>query len=98
MIMRQTSKELKKIKPAIVRVLKLYGIKQAGIFGSYARGEQKKDSDVDVVIKYNGGLLKLVKIEMELEHALKKKVDVLTYRGINHLLRKRILQEEVKVL
>src|SRR3989344_3383189 len=39
---------LKKIKPKIIKILKKNKIKKAGIFGSYARGEQKKNSDIDI--------------------------------------------------
>ena len=90
--------ELDRLKPLLAKVLKSHGIKRAGIFGSYARGEQKKKSDIDILIKYNGSLLKLVGLEIELERILKKKVDLLTYGGINHLLRERILKEEIRII
>lgn len=96
--MKKNNSELKKLKPKIIRVLKKYGIKKAGIFGSYARGEQKKRSDIDILIKYDKSLLKLVSIEMELKRVLKKKVDLLTYGGINPLLKERIIREEIKIL
>jgi len=79
--------EIKKIKPKIIKVLKDNDIVKAGIFGSYARGEQKKNSDIDILIEFNGSLLDLVGIEMELKKALKKKVDLLTYGGIHPLLK-----------
>ena len=82
----------------IIKVLKKHGVKKAGIFGSYARGEQTKKSDVDILIEFNGSLLDLVGIERELIISLKKKVDLITYRGINHLLKNRILNEEVKII
>ena len=47
MIMR---KEIKEIKDKIVPILKKNKVARAGIFGSYARGKQKKDSDVDLII------------------------------------------------
>ncbi len=90
--------ELDRLKPLLTKVLKSHGIKRAGVFGSYARGEQKKKSDIDILIKYNGSLLKLVGLEIELERILKKKVDLLTYGGINHLLRERILKEEIRII
>ena len=73
---------------------------KAGIFGSYARGEQKKNSDVDVLIKYKNkkSLLDFVGLQQELEDKLKKKVDLLTYNSINHLIKERILNEEVKII
>jgi len=82
----------------IIPVLKRYGIKKAGIFGSYARGEATKKSDVDIFVKYNGSLLSLVGIEIELKQKLKRKVDLLTYNGISPLLKDRILNEEVKII
>lgn len=92
------NESIKEIKPKIVKILKKHGIKKAGIFGSYARGEQKKNSDIDILIEFNGSLLYLVGIERELIIALKKKVDLLTYKGINYLLRDRILKEEIKII
>jgi len=94
-------KEINKIKPKITRILKKHGIVRAGIFGSYARGEQKKNSDIDILIevpKRKFSLLDLIGIEIELEKKLRKKVDLLTYAGINHLLKKRILNEEVRIV
>ena len=90
--------DLNEIKKKIRSILKKKGIVRAGIFGSYARGEQKKNSDIDVLIEFNDSLLTLVGIEMELERALKKKVDLLTYKGIHPLLKKIILKEEVKLI
>lgn len=45
------NKNLNKIKKIIVVTLKKYGIKKAGIFGSYVKGEQKKGSDIDYLKK-----------------------------------------------
>jgi len=42
-------------------------------------------------------LFDLAGIEIELEEALQRKVDLLTYNSIHHLLKKRILKEEVKI-
>ena len=59
-------KEIAEIKRKIAPVLKRNGVKRAGIFGSYARGEQKKNSDIDILIEFDGSLLDLVGIEMEM--------------------------------
>ena len=92
------STEIDRLKLKIRKVLKRYNIARAGIFGSYARGEAKKNSDVDILIEFKGGLLSLVGLEMELKKKLKKRVDLLTYRGINPLLRKSILKEEIRII
>ena len=85
-------------KEKIIKILKKNGVKRAGIFGSYARGEQTKDSDVDILIEFDGSLLTLVGIGMKLEKKLKKKVDLITYRGINPHLKKYILADEVRII
>jgi len=90
--------ELKELKTKIRKFLKKNGIVRAGIFGSYARGEQRKNSDIDILIEFNGSLLKLVKLEREIEENLKIKVDIITYGGINPLLKKRILNEEIRII
>ena len=79
-----------------------YHIKRAGIFGSFACASQKKKSDLDLLIKVKKGvkfsLLDLIGLEMELNKFLKRKVDLLTYGGINPHLKERILKEEVKII
>ncbi len=93
-------KQIREIAIKIVPVLKKHGVTKAGIFGSHARGEAKKKSDIDVLIKFEGdkSLLDLIGLKMELENALKKKVDLLTYKSIHPLLKKNILNEEVRIL
>ena len=94
-------KKLEKLTPKIVKVLKKHNVARAGIFGSYARGEEKKNSDIDILIEVKGkkfSLIDLIRIEMELRKALKKKVDLLTYKGISPYLRSNILQEEIRIL
>ena len=91
-------KQISKIMPKIKKILKKNGVVKAGIFGSYARGEQKKNSDIDILIEFDGSLLDLVRLENELKKNLKKKVDLLTYRAIHPLLRKIILKEEIRII
>ena len=70
--------ELKAIKSKIIRVLRKHDVAKAGIFGSYARGEQKKNSDIDILIQPPKGIgFEFVGIKLELEAKLGKKVDLL---------------------
>jgi len=89
-------KEIEKIIP----VLKRHDVVRAGLFGSFARGEARRKSDVDILIEFDGkrSLLDLARLEIELENKLKKKVDVLTYNSIRPLLREKIMKEEVRIL
>ncbi|WXG44926.1 MAG: nucleotidyltransferase family protein [Promethearchaeati archaeon SRVP18_Atabeyarchaeia-1] len=86
----------KKIAPALRR----YGVARAAIFGSYARGEERKGSDIDILIEFEGdrSLLDLAGLKIELEEVLGRKVDVLTYDSIHPLLRERILNEQKVIL
>ncbi len=88
------------IRSKILPVLKHNGVVKAGIFGSFARGEEKKGSDIDILVQFKGGktLLDLVSLERELKIILGRNVDLLTYNSINHLLKERILEEEVRVM
>jgi predicted nucleotidyltransferase len=84
------------IKKKIVPILKRQGVIKAAVFGSAARAEMKKNSDVDILIKYGSkkSLLDLVRLQFELERKLGKKVDLLTYKSIHPLLRDIILNEQ----
>ena len=92
------NKEIEKIKKKIVPLLKKNKVVRAGIFGSYARGEETKDSDIDILVEIDRSLLDLVGLEMDLKKALKIKVDLLTYGGISPYLRDKILSEEVRII
>ena len=89
------------IKNKINPILKRNDVKRAAVFGSAARGEAKKNSDVDILIKFkkdNKTLFDLVGLKIELEEKLNKKVDVLTYDSIHPLLRNIILKEQKIIL
>ena len=75
-------------------------IKKAGIFGSYARGEQKENSDIDILVEVQKGwsLLDLIGLELELKKLLRKEIDLLTYNGIHPLLKQSILNDEVRII
>ncbi len=91
---------IKQIAKIAVPILKKNGVTKAGIFGSYARGEEKKKSDVDMLIKQKGrkGLLDLINLQFQLEGKLRRKVDLLDYSAIHHYIKDQILKEEVKIL
>src|SRR3989344_4582156 len=88
---------LNKLKPKIIEVLKGYNIKKASIFGSYARGEQKEDSDIDIIIEppKNIGGFEFTGIAIELEEKLGRKVDLLTYKSIHPYIKKYVKKDEI---
>lgn len=87
------------VKRQVVNVLRRHHIRHAGIFGSYARGEQTAKSDLDVIIQPRKGMgFDFFGLQLELEEKLKKKVDLISYRGISPYLKKYVLQDEVRIL
>lgn len=95
----KSNKDIKRIQKKIIPILKKNNVAKAGIFGSYARGEQKKKSDIDILVQPPKGIgFGFARIELELEKGLKKKVDLLTYNSIHPRLKERILKEEVRIL
>ena len=80
----------------IIPILKRHGVTKAALFGSVARGEARKRSDVDLLVKLkpDKSLLDLIGLKQSLEDNIGKKFDVVSYGGINHLLKKIILGEQ----
>ncbi|HZX34758.1 MAG TPA: nucleotidyltransferase family protein [archaeon] len=93
-------KRMEALLPKIREILKRNGAKKAGLFGSFARGENRKGSDIDLLVDLGEGksLLDLIGLEQELEQKTKSKFDLVTYKSLNHLIRDDVLSEEVKVL
>jgi len=89
-----------KIKDKISPVLRDHDVAKAGIFGSFARGENGKKSDLDVVVEFKGqkSLLDLAGLKIALEEMLGMKVDVLTYNSLHRLIKRHIMKELVPIL
>ena len=77
---------------------KKYNVNELGIFGSYARGQQKKSSDVDILVRFNpnASLFDFVGLGNYLEEKLKIKVDVVSENGIRPELRSNIVKGVLK--
>lgn len=74
-----------------------YKVKEIGVFGSFVRGEQKRGSDVDVLVDFYEvpDLFKFISLERYLQRILKKKVDRVRKPVVRKELKKRILSEAV---
>lgn len=93
-------KHTKEIRKKILPILQHYDVTRAAIFGSFVRGENREDSDIDLLVEFKGekSLLDLAGLKIALEELLKMKVDVLTYNSLHPLLKERILSEQEVVL
>lgn len=92
-------KTIKEIERKIIPILRKNKVKRAGIFGSHARGEQKKNSDIDILVELDEkwDLFDVIGLKITLEKILKKKVDLVEYDTIREELKKNILSEEVPI-
>ena len=90
------SMTVQEIKEKIVSDLIKQGVIKAAVFGSTARNEAKKESDIDILVDFQDkkSLLDIVRLQFILEDKLGKKIDILTYGSINPLLKDIILKDE----
>nr|WP_069791522.1 nucleotidyltransferase family protein [Cyanobacterium sp. IPPAS B-1200]OEJ77910.1 nucleotidyltransferase [Cyanobacterium sp. IPPAS B-1200] len=76
-----------------------YQIEELGLFGSYVRGEETEDSDIDILIKFhshhNLGLFKYCELQNLLSEKLGKKVDLVMKDSIKTHIGKYILDEVI---
>lgn len=86
----------RKISKKINLILRRHDVVKAALFGSFVRGENKKNSDVDILVKFSSqkSLMDLVRLRFALEEKIGKKVDLLTYDSIHPLLKDIILKEQ----
>ena len=78
-----------------------YGVKSLGIFGSFARGQQKKRSDIDLLVEFNDQvpvtLVSFVALERELGKLLGHRVDLVERDTLKPVIGKRIIEEVILV-
>ena len=88
--------KLRKLKP---QVTTSYKAREIGLFGSFVRGEQDADSDIDVLVDFEEGadLFDLMGLTVYLEEQLQRKVDVVPRRALREELRESVLREVVAV-
>lgn len=80
-----------KVRP----IFEQYGISYAAVFGSVARGQDKTDSDVDILVRLGRpmGMVTYMRFIDGLESSLKKKVDVVTESSLNKFVKPHILSD-----
>lgn len=91
--------EIEKISKRIKPVAKKYNLTYVWIFGSYVKKKQKKNSDVDILVKTEDVAegFKIVEVKFALEEALEKEVDIVTTGSIKGSLLEGEDLEEVLV-
>ena len=90
-------------KPEILDIIKnskpemeaLYGVNKVGLFGSYVREQQRKKSDIDILVSFGRDidLFDFIDLREYLEARLHQKVDLVMESALKHAIGKRILSE-----
>ena len=87
----------KRKRTAIMSIAERHGVTGIRVFGSFARGEERPDSDLDLLIEagpertpfFPGGLI------VDLEEELGRKIEVTTASALHPRLREEVLREAV---
>jgi len=93
------TQKIAEIKKIIVPILKKNDVLKSSIFGSVARGDQNKKSDIDILIQPKKGttMFGLIYLERALQKKLKRKVDLVTYNSVHPLLKDRVYKDEIVI-
>lgn len=91
---------LEEIKQKALPVLQQARVTKAALFGSYVRGDNTANSDIDILVELpeNATLFELGGLKVDLEEILQKKVDVVPYKNIYPLIRDSILSNQYPIL
>lgn len=97
---KDTLKEIEELAKRIVPILRDGGVVEASVFGSFSRGEVQPDSDLDLLVRYKEtvSLFDVSALKYELEKLLGNKVDLISRDYLKPRIKKRILQESVRIL
>jgi uncharacterized protein len=92
--LEQVIETLRRMQPELQR---RYSILEMGIFGSFVRGQQTEESDLDILVSVGEsiGLMSLASLQQELTDALGLRVDLIPKPSLQRRIGRRILAEAV---
>jgi len=90
---------IQKSRDEVDRICKDAGISYLALFGSYARGDQRDNSDVDLLVEFKEtpGLISFIRTKQQFEKVFDRKVDLVTKNGISKYL-KPYIQKDLQVI
>ena len=94
--LEEITEKLRALKPLLQ---KEYGVRAIGVFGSFVRGEETPESDLDILVEFERpiGLIKSVDLKLRLSEALGVEVDLVMKSALKPRIGERILQEVLMV-
>jgi len=89
-----------KMKQLIMESMNSYNPELVGIFGSYSRSENTRQSDIDILVRFRKGLslLQLIKLENELSEKLGIKVDLITEGAIKNKRIRENIEKDLDII
>ncbi len=95
-----TQASVNDIKNKAIPILKEAGVTRSSIFGSYVRGEERENSDIDMLVDFpkEKSLFDFVELQLKLEDVLNKKVDLGEYKTLKPRIKDRVLSEQIQIL
>jgi predicted nucleotidyltransferase len=96
--LKETKTQLEMLKPVL---RERFQVETIGIFGSHSRGEQKKKSDIDILVTFTEpndiDLIDFIELKRFLSRKLKAKVDLVKKNALKQRIKDKILQETIYV-
>ena len=91
--------DIQKAKEQIVPIIKKHNISKAALFGSIVTGKMRNNSDIDLLIDMpkDSSLFDLLRVKIDLEEQLGRRVDLVQYKAIKLRLKDEILSHQVSV-
>jgi hypothetical protein len=88
------------LKKQILPILQKNAVIKAAFFGSFARGDNRPDSDIDLLVELekNKSLLDLIGLEQILEDKFKRDFDVVTFNSLNPRLKNYVYKDLIEIL
>jgi|SRR3989337_985715 len=96
--LQETRTQLKVLKPILKE---RFQVETIGVFGSYSHEEQKKKSDIDILVTFTEpndiDLIDFIELKRFLSRKLKAKVDLVKKDALKLRIKDRILQETIYI-
>lgn len=88
-----------RLRSELPRLRREYAVRSLGLFGSYVRGEQRRGSDLDVLVEFSEipGMLRFLDLERDLSRLLGVSVDLVQKEALKPAIGKRIKEEVLPI-
>ncbi len=94
--LRYIQEKLTNLKPILKSKFK---VKKIGVFGSYAKNQQRPNSDVDILVEFSEtiGLFKFIELENYLKKEIKLDVDLVVKNGLKNRIKQTVIRDTIYV-